>query len=171
MHQDLLQLQARQNSLNDQKRKSPDRDTSKSSLIDVLGHVDQKLPIFRKSFEPYPFFGQKWCKQPLNQKPTLSKQSSHEKRYFKLEGYLRHATLPRVDNSRKRKTEQKKNWLLCHTLEKFDWVKTKIKKLKFKKKMKKTKNCNLFPLQELFFSLGNYIWDQKWPSFIIPSLI
>ena len=45
MHQDLLQLQARQNSLNDQKRKSQDRDTLKSSLIDALGHVDQKLPI------------------------------------------------------------------------------------------------------------------------------
>ena len=36
--------------LDDQKRKSQDRDTLKSSLIDVLGHVDQKLSIFREHF-------------------------------------------------------------------------------------------------------------------------
>ena len=47
MYQDLLQLQACQNPLDDQKRKSQDRDTLKSSLIDALGHVNQKLPIFR----------------------------------------------------------------------------------------------------------------------------
>ena len=47
IHRDLLQLQACQNPLDDQKRKSQDRDTLKSSLIDALGHVDQKLPISR----------------------------------------------------------------------------------------------------------------------------
>ena len=50
MHQDLLQLEAHQNFLNDQKHKSQDRDTFKSSLIDALGHVDQKLPISREHF-------------------------------------------------------------------------------------------------------------------------
>ena len=50
MYQDLLQLQTRQNPFNDQKRKSQDRDTLKSSLIDVLEHVDQKLPISREHF-------------------------------------------------------------------------------------------------------------------------
>ena len=52
MRQDLLQLQACQNPIDDQKRKSQDRDTLKSSLIDVLRHVDQKLPIFGNTFEP-----------------------------------------------------------------------------------------------------------------------
>ena len=50
MHQDLLHFQTCQNPLVDQKRKSQDRDTLKSSLIDALGHVDQKLPISRKHF-------------------------------------------------------------------------------------------------------------------------
>ena len=50
MHQDSLQLQACQNPLDDQKRKSQDRDTLKSSLIDALRHVDQKLPIFQERF-------------------------------------------------------------------------------------------------------------------------
>ena len=45
MHQDLLQLQACRNPLDDQKCKSQDRDALKSSLIDALGHVHQKLPI------------------------------------------------------------------------------------------------------------------------------
>ena len=51
MHQDLLQLQAGQNPLNDRKHKSQDRDTLKPSLIDALGHVDQKLSIFRNTVE------------------------------------------------------------------------------------------------------------------------
>ena len=34
------------------------------------------------------------------------------------------------------------------------------------------KNCNhSFSCKDSLFSLGNYVWDEKWPSFIIPSLI
>ena len=39
----------------------------------------------------------------------------------------------------------------------------KNQEAKFKKNLKKMKNCNLFPLRELLFSLGNYVWDEKWP--------
>ena len=52
MHQDLLQLQAYQNPLDDQKRKSQDRDTLKSSLIDALEHVDKNYPFLENTFEP-----------------------------------------------------------------------------------------------------------------------
>ena len=50
MHQDLLQLQACQNPFNDQKHKSLRLWYSEITLIDTLGHVDQKLPIFREYF-------------------------------------------------------------------------------------------------------------------------
>ena len=33
------------------------------------------------------------------------------------------------------------------------------------------KHKSLFSYKELLFSLGNYVWDEKRPSFIIPSLI
>ena len=52
MHQDLLHLQTCQNPLDDQKCKSQDRDTLKSSLIDALGHVDQNYPFLENTFEP-----------------------------------------------------------------------------------------------------------------------
>ena len=28
-----------------------------------------------------------------------------------------------------------------------------------------------FSYKKLLFGLGNYVWNEKWPSFIIPSLI
>ena len=52
MHQDLLQLRAGQNSFDDQKHKSQDRDTLKSSLIDALEHVDQNYTFLENTFEP-----------------------------------------------------------------------------------------------------------------------
>ena len=55
MHQDLLQIRAGQNSFDDQKYKSQDRDTLKSSLIDAWGHVDQNYPFLKNTFEPYFF--------------------------------------------------------------------------------------------------------------------
>ena len=59
MHQDLLQLQACRNPFDDQKCKSQDRDTLKSSLIDALGHVDQNYSFLENTFDHNPLFGQK----------------------------------------------------------------------------------------------------------------
>ena len=56
MHQDLLQLQACQNPLDDQKHKSLRSWYSEITLIDVLRHVDQKLPIPREHFWAITFF-------------------------------------------------------------------------------------------------------------------
>ena len=108
---------------------------SEITLIDASRHIDQKLPIFREYFWTIFFPWTKMIRATSNQKPTLSKQSSYEKRCFKLEGHPRHVTLPRVDHSKKEKKwmNKKKNWLSCHALENFDWVQTKIKKVKFKK--------------------------------------
>ena len=50
MHQDLLQLQACQNPLDDQKHKSLRSWYSEITLIDALEHVDQKLPISWECF-------------------------------------------------------------------------------------------------------------------------
>ena len=38
-----------------------------------------------------------------------------------------------------------------------------------KKKLHEHKS--FFSYKESLFSLGNYVWDEKWPSFIIPPLI
>ena len=88
MHQDLLQFQTCQTSSMSK--------TQVSKIVIFWNHPD-------------------WCLWGMltnithssrilsNQKPTLSKRSSYEKRCFKLEGHPLHATLPRIDHSKKRK--------------------------------------------------------------------
>ena len=72
---------------------------------------------------------------------------------------------------RMKKKERKKK-IDCHVMHLKNSIKSKRKSRKpNSKKFKKMKNCYLFPRQELLFSLGNYVWDEKWSSFIIPSLI
>ena len=50
MHQDLLQFQACQNPIDDQKHKSLRSWYSEITLINALGHVNQKSPISRERF-------------------------------------------------------------------------------------------------------------------------
>ena len=121
-------------------------------------------------------FGQMTWTTFWTKRRTLSKRSSYEKRCFKLEDHPQQATLPRVDHSRKK--------------EKNDWIREKEKlivmsctwKIRFdsKWKSKKPKKCwkeklhkhkSLFSCKESLFSSGDYVWDEKWPFFIIPSLI
>ena len=102
----------------------------------------------------------------------FSKQFSYEEWCFNLEGHLWHASLSEVDESWERKKKKQKEKLIvmsCHALEKFDWVQTKIKKAKFKKCDEKLQS--FFSYKDSLFSLGNYVWDNKRPSFIILSLI
>ena len=106
MHQDLLQLQTCQ-TFSMTKAKIPRSWHSEVTLIDVSGHIDQKLPISREYCWAIFFLRTEMIWATSNQKPTLSKQSLHEKRCFKLEGHLPHATLPRVDKSWERKKEKK----------------------------------------------------------------
>ena len=50
---------------------------------------------------------------------------------------------------RTKKRRKKKNWLSCHTLEKFDWVQKKIKKAKFKKMCWKNEKLQSFSLTRI----------------------
>ena len=109
----------------------------------------------------------------LNQKPTLSKRSSYEKRCFKLEGHLRHATLPRVDHSKKKENK----WIRkidCYIMHLKNLIESKWKSRKQKcweNDEKLHKHKSFFSCKDLLFNLGNRVWNEKWPSFIIPSLI
>ena len=79
MHQDSLQLQACQNPLDDQKRKSQDRDTLKSSLIDALRHVDQKFLIFREHFGAITLSLDRNDKHLWNKRPTFQNNPHMER--------------------------------------------------------------------------------------------
>ena len=72
------------------------------------------------------------------------------------------------------KNDEKKNKRKndCHVMHLKNSIKPKWESRMSKKMMKNRINTNHFPFcKELLFSLGNYVWDEKWPSFIIPSLI
>ena len=62
----------------------------------------------------------------------------------------------------------------CHVMHLKNSTKSKreSRKKNVEKMMKKLhKHKSFFSCKESLFSLGNYVWDEKWPSFIIPSLI
>ena len=152
MHQDLLQFPTCQ-TFSMTKNTGPRIMTFWSHLNWCLRHIDQKLPISQEHFWTIFFLLTEMIWATSNQKPTLSKRSSYEKRCFKLEGHLRHVTLPRVDHSKKegkkRMNKRKKND--CHVMHLKNSIKSKRKSRKSNsnKKMfwKKWKNCNLFLLQ------------------------
>ena len=134
------------------------------TLINVLRHVDQKLPIFREQFLSHnPFFGQNWYEQPWTKSQPFSKQFSHKKWCFNLEGHWWHALLPGIN----RPWERKKND--CHIMHLKNLISLNKRKPS-SKKMQKNIN-HFFSCKELLFSLGNYIWNEKWPSFTVPSLM
>ena len=114
------------------------------------------FPCWHKwnTFEPYSFFGQKWCEQPLNQKTTFPRAIPTRKMVLQSERSSMACVVAR--SRRIMRTKEEKNWLSCHALWKFDWVQTKIKKAKKK-----------FSCKDSLFNLGNYVWDEKWQSFII----
>ena len=81
---------------------------SKITLIDASGHINQKLPIFSGILLSHIFPLNRNDTSNLEPKANPFKQSSHEKRCFKLEGHLQHATLPKVDYSWKK---EKNEWI------------------------------------------------------------
>ena len=183
MHQDLLQLQACQNPLDDQKYKSLRLWYYEITLIDVSGHVDPKLSISWERFWAIIFsldrndinnFGPKG--QPFKTILTWEEMLQSERSSMicivaRSRQTMR--TIKRKSKKKKTKTKEKEKLIVmsCHALEKFDWVQTKIKKAKLKKNWKKWKTAIFFSYKELLFSSGNYVWDEKLPSFIILSLI
>ena len=76
----------------------------------------------------------------------------------------------------KKKKKKSKRKIDCHVMHlkiRLSLNKNQEGRKKMLKKM--MKNCintnHFFPCKESLFSLGNYVWDEKWSSFIIPSLI
>ena len=140
MHQDLLQFQTCQ-TFSMSKTKSQDHDTLKSPWLMPWGTLTKIAHFSEILLSHDPFFGRKWPKQLWTKKSTLSKQSSHEKRCFKLEDPLWHATLPRVDYSRKKEKKRmnKRKWKLdCHIMHLRNSIKSKLKSRKSNsKKVKK----------------------------------
>ena len=62
----------------------------------------------------------------------------------------------------------------CHVMHLKNSTESKQKSRKSNSKnvLKKLhKNKSFVSCKELLFSLGNYVWDEKWPSFIILSMI
>ena len=174
----MLQLQACQNPLDDQNHKSLRLWYSKITLIDALGHVDHKLPISRERFWAIIF------SLDRNDINNFGPKSQSFKTILTWEEMLqseRSSMICIVSRSRqtmrtrksKKRTKEKLIVMSCTWK---IWVeskwKSRIKKKMLKKWWKNCKNTNhSFSCKDLLFSLGNYIWNEKWPSFTILSLM
>ena len=134
MHQDLLQLQACQDSSDDPK-------TQVSKIMIFWDHLDwclgarwPKLPISLKYF---------WAiilsldRNDINnfgpKGQSFQNKSSHEKRCFNLEGHLWHTSLPGVDKSWKKKNKK----IDCHVMHLKNSIKSKRKSKSQKRDVEK----------------------------------
>ena len=123
-----------------------------------------------------PLSGQKWYKQ-LWTKSHLSKTipipRSDAPIWKVLYGTCR---CPEQMSHKKKnnKKKQKKKWIVmpCTWKIRLSLNENQECKKKCKKNDEKShKHKSFFSRKESLFSLGNYVWDEKWPSFIILSLI
>ena len=163
MHQDLLQLQTCLTFSRTKNTSPQDHDILRDHLDWWLGARWPKLPISLKYFWAIVFFLDRNDANNFGPKRrTLSKRSSYEKRCFKLEVNLWYASLLGADESWAKK--KKLIVMLCTWK---IWLNENQEKM-----LKNCKNTNhFFSYKELFVSLGNCVWNEKWSSFIIPSLI
>ena len=83
------------------------------------GMLTKNCPFLENTFEPYFSLWTEMIRATSNQKPTLSKRSSYEKRRFKLEVHLWYASLPEVDRPQEKKEKNKMN---KRTKRKIDYV-------------------------------------------------
>ena len=119
MHQDLLQLQACQNPLDNQKHKSLRSWYSEITLIDALGHVDQKLSISRERFWTIIFFLDRNDINNFGPKGQLFKtiltweEMLQSKRSFMICIVARSRRTMRMRKEKKNKRKEKKNRLSC----------------------------------------------------------
>ena len=99
-------------------------------------------------------------------KDHLSKNYPHtEKWCFNLKGLLWHVLLPGANESKKKGKE--KMIVMSYTW-KFWLSLNENQEKNVDKMMKNCKNTNhFFSCKELLFNLGNCVWNEKWPSFII----
>ena len=164
MHQDLLQLQACQNPFDDQKHKSQGHDTLKPSLIDALGHVDQNYPFLENSWAIFLSLDRNDINN-FGPKGHLSKTipilRSDAPIWKALYGMCR---CPE-QMSHKKKID-------CHVMHLKNSIKPKWESRMSEKNDEKSHKRKSFSFyKESLFSLDNYVWYEKWSSFIILSLI
>ena len=165
MHQDLLQLQACQNP-------SDDPETQVLEIMIFWDHLDwclgacwPKLPIFREHF---------WAtilSLDRNDINNLGPKGHPFKTIFIREERLQLgrpcmaciiAQSRQIVRMKKRKKNNKRK-IDCHVIHLKNSIESKQEK---RKMMKNCINTNHFPCKESLFSLGSYVRDDKWPSFI-----
>ena len=121
-----------------------------------------------------PLFGQKWYKQLRTKRPSFQNYPHTEKWCFNLKGLLWHVSLPGANESKKNEKRTKEKMIVTSCTWKI-WLSLnknqEAKKCWENDEKELYKHKSFFSYKELLFSLGNYIWDEKWPSFTIPSLM
>ena len=173
MHQDLLQFQTCQ-TFSMSKTKSQDHDTLKSPWLMPQGTLTKNWPFLKKYFWTLSFFGQKWYEQPQTRSQSFQNKSLHKKRCFNLEGHLWHASLPGVYKSWKKQKKTREWKIDCHVMHlkiRLSLNENQENQKCVENNEKLYKHKSFFSCKESLFSLGNYVWNEKWPSFIILSLM
>ena len=174
MHQDLLQLQAYQNPSMTKNARPKTAMILKSPWLMPWDTLTKIAHFSELLLSHDPLFGQKWPKQLWTKRPTLSKQILTWEEMLQLGRPFMVCVVARSRQTmkkNKKQKKQKKNWLSCHALEKFELSLNESQESQVKKNvekmMKNRINTNNFPCKELLFSLGSYVRDDKWTSFII----
>ena len=149
------------------KTKSQDRDTLKSPWLMSRDTLTKNCPFFGNLLSHILSLDRNdvnnsWTKNPFKTILTWEEMLQSE----------RSSMICVVARSRQT-MRTKKNWLSCHALEKK--IRLSLNKNQEKKwwenDEKLHEHKSSFSCKELFFSLGNHIWNEKWPSFTIPSLM
>ena len=169
------------NLFNDQKHKISRSWYSEITLIDTSRHIDQKLPISREYFWAIFFlwnrndinnFGPKG--QPFKTILTWEEMFQSDKSSMICVVAWSRQTM-RMRKTKKQKNKKKKKKLIvmpCTWKIQLSLDKNQEAKKSWENDEKELyKHKSFFSCKELLFSLSNYIWDEKWPSFTIPSLI
>ena len=173
MHQDLLQFQACQNPLDGQKHKSLRSWYSVITLINALRHVNQKSPISRERFWAIIFSLNRNNINNFGPKGHLYKMILTWEEMLQSE---RSSMICGVARSRQIMITKKKIIVMSCTwkirLNLNENHESQIQEKMWEKMTKKLhKHKSFFSCKELLFSLGNCVWNEKWSSFTIPSLM
>ena len=173
MHQDLLQFQACQNPFRWPKTQIP-RPWYFETIFDrCLGACWPKLIISRKYFWVIVLFLDRNDINNFGPKDHLSKTililRSNASIWKAVYGTCR---CPEQMKKKWKKNKRKNDCYVMHLKNsiKPKWESRRSKNAK--KNDEKSHKHKSFPsCKESLFNLGNYVWDEKWPSFIILSLI
>ena len=173
MHQDLLQLQACQKPFSLTKHKSQDYDIPKFSLIDARGKMIEKLPISQEHFWAIILSLDKNDINNFGPKGQPFKTILTWEETLQLGRPSMAYIIARSRQIVKKRTKEKLIVMSCTWKIRLILNKNQESEKEMLKKMmeKLHKYKSFFSCKELLFSLGNCVWNEKWPSFTIPSLM